>query len=70
MKMLIVWLALLSAQPARVVCPIDGTVVGFNGRTRQTNKQTECQYQHVWLHYKGSLLIDEPHVLWAPCEVK
>ena len=61
---------LLTAAPPRVVCPLDGNVVGWTFKTRQTNGKTECQYQHIWMHYRGSLLVEEKHEIWMPCEVK
>jgi hypothetical protein len=70
MVKLLIFLFALTVTPARVICPVDGTVVGWTGRTRTTNGVTECQYQHVWIHYRGSLLVDEPHVLWCKCKVE
>jgi len=31
---------------------------------------TECEYAHVWIHKRGSIMVDEKHRIWAPCEVK
>jgi len=33
-------------------------------------ERTECEYAHVWIHKRGSLMVDEKHRIWAPCEVK
>ena len=59
-----------SVTPAGIVCPIDNIYVGFSGHERDKNGVHECSFQHVWIHYVGSRLVDEKHVLWQKCEVK
>jgi len=56
--------------PAGITCPIDNIYVGFSGHERDRNGEHQCDFQHVWIHYIGGILVDEKHIIWAKCEVK
>ena len=68
--MKILLLLILTCTPQTIICPIDGAIVGWTGHMRDRDGKLECQYVHAWIHSRHSLLVDERHELWAPCEVK
>ncbi|MDA4129232.1 MAG: hypothetical protein OK457_00525 [Thaumarchaeota archaeon] len=76
-------LAIDSAKPSGVMCPIDDTWMMWTGSHRKSvdeykqdrgvlieRSHTECFYSHVNITYDGTTTHDEVHSIWLPCEVK